>query len=152
MPSSARLPAKSEPGTGLGVMITINAGCVTLGTPIFGYIVDRQRIVCNRPAGTGSISNGDNVAQGSMGLIKAQTIQWREQLKIAESYDSNVHKKRRLSRERRLFALLTLTLKTSLTARCSHLRASSDTHSLMSILPISAYCSRGATICLQAIC
>ncbi len=41
MPSSARLPAKPEPGAGLGLMITINAGCVTLGTPIFGYIVDR---------------------------------------------------------------------------------------------------------------
>ncbi len=36
-------------------------------------------------------------------------------------------KKGRLSRERRLFALLTLTFKTFLTARCSHLRASSDT-------------------------
>jgi hypothetical protein len=74
MPSSARLPAKSEPGTGLGVMITINAGCVTLGTPIFGYIVDRQRIVCNRLAGAGSTSKGryywaDNVAQGSTRLV-----------------------------------------------------------------------------------
>jgi MFS family permease len=25
----------------LGLMITINAACATLGTPIFGYIVDR---------------------------------------------------------------------------------------------------------------
>ena len=27
--------------SGLGMMITINAGAATLGTPIFGYIVDR---------------------------------------------------------------------------------------------------------------
>ena len=33
------LPAKT--GSALGMMITINAACATLGTPLFGYIVDR---------------------------------------------------------------------------------------------------------------
>jgi MFS-type transporter involved in bile tolerance (Atg22 family) len=28
-------------GAALGMMITINAACATLGTPLFGYIVDR---------------------------------------------------------------------------------------------------------------
>lgn len=35
------LAGKDRTGTALGMMITINAGCATLGTPIFGYIVDR---------------------------------------------------------------------------------------------------------------
>lgn len=32
---------KAKTGTALGMMITINAACATLGTPLFGYIVDR---------------------------------------------------------------------------------------------------------------
>ena len=32
---------KARTGAALGLMITINAACATLGTPIFGYIVDR---------------------------------------------------------------------------------------------------------------
>ena len=35
------LAGKARTGTALGMMITINAGAATLGTPIFGYIVDR---------------------------------------------------------------------------------------------------------------
>jgi MFS family permease len=35
------IAGKARTGAGLGLMITINAGCATLGTPIFGYIVDR---------------------------------------------------------------------------------------------------------------
>ena len=35
------IAGKARTGAALGIMITINAGCATLGTPIFGYIVDR---------------------------------------------------------------------------------------------------------------
>jgi MFS family permease len=35
------LAGKNRTGAALGMMITINAGCATLGTPLFGYIVDR---------------------------------------------------------------------------------------------------------------
>ncbi|MSP41639.1 MAG: MFS transporter [Deltaproteobacteria bacterium] len=35
------ISGKAKTGTGLGMMIAINAGAATLGTPIFGYIVDR---------------------------------------------------------------------------------------------------------------
>jgi MFS transporter, ACS family, aldohexuronate transporter len=35
------IAGKAKTGAGLGMMITINAGAATLGTPIFGYIVDR---------------------------------------------------------------------------------------------------------------
>jgi MFS transporter, ACS family, hexuronate transporter len=35
------IAGKARTGAALGLMITINAGCATLGTPIFGYIVDR---------------------------------------------------------------------------------------------------------------
>jgi MFS family permease len=35
------LAGKARTGTALGMMIAINAGAATLGTPIFGYIVDR---------------------------------------------------------------------------------------------------------------
>lgn len=35
------LAGKARTGAALGMMITINAGCATLGTPLFGYIVDR---------------------------------------------------------------------------------------------------------------
>ena len=34
------LAGKNRTGAALGMMITINAGCATLGTPMFGYIVD----------------------------------------------------------------------------------------------------------------
>ena len=34
------IAGKARTGAALGLMITINAGCATLGTPIFGYIVD----------------------------------------------------------------------------------------------------------------
>jgi len=37
-------------------MITINTGCATPGTPIFGYIVDRNGSLCKRLAGAGSTS------------------------------------------------------------------------------------------------
>lgn len=36
------MAGKARTGTALGMMITINAGCATLGTPLFGYIVDRS--------------------------------------------------------------------------------------------------------------
>jgi MFS family permease len=35
------IAGKARTGVGLGMMITINAACATLGTPLFGYIVDR---------------------------------------------------------------------------------------------------------------
>ena len=35
------IAGKAKTGAGLGMMITINAGAATLGTPVFGYIVDR---------------------------------------------------------------------------------------------------------------
>lgn len=35
------LAGKAKTGTALGIMITINAAAATLGTPLFGYIVDR---------------------------------------------------------------------------------------------------------------
>ena len=35
------LAGKARTGVAMGLMITINAGAATLGTPIFGYIVDR---------------------------------------------------------------------------------------------------------------
>ena len=35
------LAGKAKTGSALGMMITINAACATLGTPLFGYIVDR---------------------------------------------------------------------------------------------------------------
>jgi hypothetical protein len=35
------IAGKARIGAGLRLMIAINAGCATLGTPIFGYIVDR---------------------------------------------------------------------------------------------------------------
>jgi sugar phosphate permease len=35
------LAGKAKTGAALGMMITINAACATLGTPLFGYIVDR---------------------------------------------------------------------------------------------------------------
>ena len=34
------IAGKSRTGAGLGMMITINAGAATIGTPVFGYIVD----------------------------------------------------------------------------------------------------------------
>jgi sugar phosphate permease len=35
------ISGKTKTGAGLGMMITINAAGATIGTPIFGYIVDR---------------------------------------------------------------------------------------------------------------
>jgi MFS family permease len=35
------IAGKARTGAALGMMITINAGAATLGTPVFGYIVDR---------------------------------------------------------------------------------------------------------------
>lgn len=35
------ISGKARTGAGLGMMITINAAAATLGTPVFGYIVDR---------------------------------------------------------------------------------------------------------------
>jgi MFS family permease len=35
------LAGKDKTGAAPGMMITINAACATLGTPLFGYIVDR---------------------------------------------------------------------------------------------------------------
>jgi sugar phosphate permease len=35
------ISGKARTGAGLGMMITINSGAATLGTPVFGHIVDR---------------------------------------------------------------------------------------------------------------
>jgi MFS transporter, ACS family, hexuronate transporter len=35
------IAGKARTGAGLGMMITINSAAATLGTPVFGYIVDR---------------------------------------------------------------------------------------------------------------
>jgi ACS family hexuronate transporter-like MFS transporter len=58
------MAGKARTGAALGMMITINAGCATLGTPVFGYIVDR----------TGSYSSAWQVlaatlALGILGLV-----------------------------------------------------------------------------------
>jgi MFS transporter, ACS family, hexuronate transporter len=37
----SELAGKDRTGAALGMMITINAACATLGTPLFGYLVDR---------------------------------------------------------------------------------------------------------------
>jgi sugar phosphate permease len=52
------LAGKDRTGTALGMMITINAGCATLGTPVFGYIVDR----------TGSYAVAWQVLAGALAL------------------------------------------------------------------------------------
>jgi MFS family permease len=57
------LAGKDRTGAALGMMITINAACATLGTPLFGYIVDRTgsyAIAWQALAGT--------VAMGTIGL------------------------------------------------------------------------------------
>ena len=36
------LAGRARTGAALGLMITINAGAATLGTPLFGFIVDRS--------------------------------------------------------------------------------------------------------------
>jgi MFS transporter, ACS family, hexuronate transporter len=51
------IAGKSRTGAGLGMMITINAGAATLGTPMFGYIVDR----------TGSYAIGWQVLAATIG-------------------------------------------------------------------------------------
>jgi MFS family permease len=35
------ISGKARTGAGLGMMITINAAAATVGTPVFGYIVDQ---------------------------------------------------------------------------------------------------------------
>jgi sugar phosphate permease len=35
------IAGKARTGSALGMMITINAACATVGTPVFGYVVDR---------------------------------------------------------------------------------------------------------------
>jgi MFS family permease len=35
------ISGKARTGAGLGMMITINAAAATIGTPVFGYIVDQ---------------------------------------------------------------------------------------------------------------
>jgi sugar phosphate permease len=35
------IAGKARAGAALGMMITVNAACATLGTPVFGYLVDR---------------------------------------------------------------------------------------------------------------
>jgi sugar phosphate permease len=52
------LAGKDRTGAALGMMITINAACATLGTPLFGYIVDR----------TGSYSIAWRTLAGALGL------------------------------------------------------------------------------------
>ena len=52
------ITGKAKTGAGLGMMITINAGAATLGTPIFGYIVDR----------TGSYSIGWQVLAAAIAI------------------------------------------------------------------------------------
>jgi MFS family permease len=51
------IAGKSRTGAGLGMMITINAGAATLGTPMFGYTVDR----------TGSYAIGWQVLAATIG-------------------------------------------------------------------------------------
>jgi MFS family permease len=35
------MAGRARAGSALGMMITVNAACATLGTPLFGYLVDR---------------------------------------------------------------------------------------------------------------
>jgi MFS family permease len=57
---------KAKTGAALGLMITINAGAATLGTPIFGHIVDR----------TGSYATGWRVlaAAISLGIVSMAVL------------------------------------------------------------------------------
>ncbi|HYQ97383.1 MAG TPA: hypothetical protein VEO92_03375, partial [Candidatus Nitrosocosmicus sp.] len=52
-----RVASKTRTGTSMGLMITINAGCA-LSAYRFSLHRRSHRIVCNRLAGDGSISNG----------------------------------------------------------------------------------------------
>jgi len=52
------LAGKERTGAALGMMITINAACATLGTPLFGYLVDR----------TGSYPIAWQALAGALGL------------------------------------------------------------------------------------
>jgi MFS transporter, ACS family, aldohexuronate transporter len=52
------LAGANRTGAALGMMITINAACATLGTPLFGYLVDR----------TGSYSIAWQALAGALGL------------------------------------------------------------------------------------
>jgi sugar phosphate permease len=52
------LAGTTRTGVAMGLMITINAAAATLGTPMFGYIVDR----------TGSYAMAWKVLAGSIGL------------------------------------------------------------------------------------
>jgi len=52
------LAGKARTGSALGMMITINAACATVGTPLFGYVVDR----------TGSYSVAWMLLAGSLGV------------------------------------------------------------------------------------
>jgi MFS transporter, ACS family, hexuronate transporter len=52
------LAGKAKTGSALGMMITINAACATLGTPLFGYIVDQ----------TGSYSIAWMLLAGALGV------------------------------------------------------------------------------------
>jgi sugar phosphate permease len=52
------IAGKTKTGAALGLMITINAACATLGTPLFGYIVDR----------TGSYSIAWLLLAGALGV------------------------------------------------------------------------------------
>jgi len=57
---------KAKTGAALGLMITINAGAATLGTPLFGHIVDR----------TGSYATGWQVlaAAISLGIVSMAVL------------------------------------------------------------------------------
>jgi predicted MFS family arabinose efflux permease len=60
------IAGKARTGAGLGMMITINAACATLGTPLFGYLVDR----------TGSYSVGWQVLAATLavGVVGLATL------------------------------------------------------------------------------
>ncbi len=71
------LAGKAKTGTALGLMITINAAAATLGTPLFGYIVDR----------TSSYAIAWQVLAGLLGVgIVGLATLLREPRRIANSF------------------------------------------------------------------
>lgn len=64
------IAGKAKTGAGLGIMITINAAAATLGTPVFGYIVDRTG---SYPIGWQILAAAIFVGMLSMGSLLKET-------------------------------------------------------------------------------
>jgi sugar phosphate permease len=70
------LAGKERTGAALGMMITINAACATLGTPLYGYLVDR----------TGSYASAWQALAGALSLgIIALAALLKEPTRVSSS-------------------------------------------------------------------